>query len=157
MGHTVKLQIERVMRWQDNHELWNELWTIGRMNASHYEAPEAAFFALMERHPDALGFESVEIIPATVTFVPCSQALGEPRTAVQEWPKMAQAIARLRAPSEVGVGDTLARLFARVGGERFKTLAKRLGIDCGCDNRQALLNAAYPYPEGGFDGSLRGQ
>lgn len=153
MDNSVRLQIERVMPWQDHAELWNELWRIGRLNASHYEAPEGAFFALMEKHPGMLGFEPVEIVPAAVAFLPCTQ----PRQAIADWPKMARVMARLRAPSERGVGDTLARLFGKVGGDRFKTLAKRLGIDCGCDNRQALLNAAYPYPEGSVDGPLTGQ
>ena len=51
----------------------------------------------------------------------------------------------LRSPSDIGVGDTVQRIATKFGGERFKKWAKRIGIPCGCDKRQAEWNRLYPY------------
>lgn len=51
----------------------------------------------------------------------------------------------LRSPSDTGVGDTVQRIAAKFGGERFKKWAKKIGIPCGCDKRQAEWNRLYPY------------
>lgn len=51
----------------------------------------------------------------------------------------------LRIPSDTGVGDTLQRQFAKLGGEQFKEWAAKLGIDCGCTRRQKHYNEKYPY------------
>jgi hypothetical protein len=32
-----------------------------------------------------------------------------------------------------------------MGGDQFKWVMKRLGVDCGCGSRQEWLNRVYPY------------
>lgn len=59
-----------------------------------------------------------------------------------DWPWYARAAEKLSRPDEKGAGDTLARLF---GGKLTKAAIKDLGIDCGCGDRAARLNAKYPY------------
>jgi hypothetical protein len=62
------------------------------------------------------------------------------------WPVWARAIARKRIESETGVGDTVARIIAPVGGDVFKVwYRKATGRDCRCLQRQAGLNQRYPY------------
>lgn len=61
------------------------------------------------------------------------------------WPAWAKWVARFRKPGEVGVGDTVQRIAARFGGEKFKRLSKRIGLPCGCTERQADWNRLYPY------------
>lgn len=51
----------------------------------------------------------------------------------------------IRIPSDIGIGDTLQRQFAKFGGERFKRWAAKLGIPCGCTERQNHYNKKYPY------------
>ena len=60
-------------------------------------------------------------------------------TAWVRWVKL------LRKPEDSGVGDTVARIAAKFGGERFKAFSKRIGIPCGCTERQAAWNEAWPY------------
>lgn len=50
-----------------------------------------------------------------------------------------------RTAGDRGVGDTVQRLAAKVGGERFKKFAKKAGIPCGCASRQARWNKLFPY------------
>jgi hypothetical protein len=63
-----------------------------------------------------------------------------------EWPSLVQKIAKRKNPNDRGVGDTLERLFAQVGGRVFKRVMERLGVDCGCGDRQTWLNENYAYP-----------
>ena len=63
----------------------------------------------------------------------------------EKWPWSVRIIARLKQNGEQGIGDTLARLIAGVGGEQYKALMEAIGVDCGCAARQAHLNAIYPY------------
>jgi hypothetical protein len=58
-----------------------------------------------------------------------------------------QRIIALRKPGEIGLGDTVARIFAKFGGDQFKWISKQLGINCGCNDRQAALNAWFPYQQ----------
>lgn len=51
----------------------------------------------------------------------------------------------LRTPDDTGVGDTVQRIAAKFGGERFKSWAKRIGLPCGCTERQAEWNRMFPY------------
>lgn len=55
------------------------------------------------------------------------------------WVKM------FRKPEDTGVGDTVERLLAKVGGKAIEKSLKRLGINCGCKSRQKWLNQRYPY------------
>lgn len=60
-------------------------------------------------------------------------------------PKWVEVIAIMRMDGEVGVGDTLARILSYAGGEWFKWIAAKAGVNCGCKKRQAALNEEYPY------------
>ena len=63
-----------------------------------------------------------------------------------EWPLAAKIIRRMSLDHEAGVGSTLTRLLAGVGGDQFKRWYKKLtGTDCGCSDRAAKLDAMYPY------------
>lgn len=74
----------------------------------------------------------VEVIPATYS------------APLADWPWWAKAIKKRAQPREKGIGDTLARKFGGAG-ERFKRAMERIGIECGCQQRQEWLNARYPY------------
>jgi hypothetical protein len=67
------------------------------------------------------------------------------RCGYKTWPFPARVIRRLRTDADKGVGDTLTRLIAGVGGEAYKALMASLGRPCGCKQRQAYLNGKYPY------------
>ena len=67
---------------------------------------------------------------------------------VSDWPFWARLVARRKRAGEKGVGDTVQRLASRLGGEGYKRLRKRLGIPCHCPQRQAALNAEFPYDWG---------
>jgi hypothetical protein len=72
--------------------------------------------------------------------------LAAPRP-VTDWPLAARSLALLRHDADAGLGDTAHRLAAVAGGETLASLYTRLfGRDCGCGDRRAALNAAYPYP-----------
>lgn len=60
------------------------------------------------------------------------------------WPAWALSIKRLSKPVDAGVGDTVNRLLGKFG-ERFKQTMKWLGVECGCEERQAEWNKLYPY------------
>lgn len=63
----------------------------------------------------------------------------------ERWPKWAAVVARMRSATDAGVGDTVQRIAAKVGGERYKAWRKRIGMPCGCSARQEKFNALYPY------------
>jgi hypothetical protein len=63
-----------------------------------------------------------------------------------QWPLAARAIAKLARTEDRGVGDTIARIIDPAGGALLKRWYKRIvGNECGCADRQARLNAIYPY------------
>lgn len=60
-----------------------------------------------------------------------------------EWPLLARVMSKLASSEDIGVGDTIARI---AGGEMLKRWYKKLsGSDCGCTERQMILNRIYPY------------
>lgn len=61
------------------------------------------------------------------------------------WPILARTLAKLAIPADRGIGDVVHRHAAKLGGEEFKHIFRKLtGHDCGCENRQDKLNAKYP-------------
>lgn len=60
-------------------------------------------------------------------------------------PLIIRGIERRRIDTDKGVGDTVERIISKLGGDSFKWVMQRLGLDCGCDNRKAWLNARWPY------------
>lgn len=63
----------------------------------------------------------------------------------EKWPRWVKLVAMLRKPEDKGVGDTVASIAAKMGGDKFKVWAERLKIPCGCSERQDLWNVRYPY------------
>lgn len=63
------------------------------------------------------------------------------------WPLIIRGIARQRIDSDLGVGDTIERILAKMGGSQFEWVMHRMGIDCGCGSRKDWLNAVYPYTD----------
>lgn len=74
-----------------------------------------------------------------------SKMLGLPEPAAKPWPWIVRIVARWRIHTDAGIGDTLERAFAAIGGELVKEAMKATGADCGCDGRQKWLNARFPY------------
>lgn len=64
----------------------------------------------------------------------------------RDWPRPLKWVYRVRAPGDVGAGDTI---HTRLGlsGRLFEKLMKRLGFDCKCPDRRAWFNLNYPYPK----------
>ena len=54
-------------------------------------------------------------------------------------------VSRLRKADDKGVGDTVQRVARWFGGELFKTFAAKIGMPCGCTQRQDEWNKLYPY------------
>jgi hypothetical protein len=76
---------------------------------------------------------------------PAYRAWSDPPEPVK-WPWIARMIAGMRIPEDKGIGDTVARHLGRFGGDGFKRIYKRLtGSECGCANRQQVLNQLYRY------------
>jgi hypothetical protein len=65
-----------------------------------------------------------------------------------QWPRSVRILAVLRIDADAGFGDTLHRQLSIRGvdwaGKMMRWL-KRHAIDCGCSQRQAWLNARFPY------------
>jgi hypothetical protein len=58
----------------------------------------------------------------------------------------ARQVAAYGRPGETGVGDTLARFFGGLGLPAVMKQALRIfKFNCKCPERQAALNARYPY------------
>jgi len=60
-------------------------------------------------------------------------------------PRIVRFVESKRIDSDRGIGDTLERLLASVGGRKYKRLLSWLGASCGCQNRQDWLNKKWPY------------
>lgn len=63
----------------------------------------------------------------------------------ETWPWIVRTVYARRIDGERGIGDTVERLFAYMGGRQFKAFMKANKTPCGCSDRQAWLNARYPY------------
>jgi hypothetical protein len=79
---------------------------------------------------------------------PPEKAKPEPIAPVprSEWPRWAKSISLWSNPSDAGIGDTVKRLLGP-GGEAFKAMMESFGAPCGCADRQAEWNQAYPLKD----------
>jgi hypothetical protein len=59
--------------------------------------------------------------------------------------RLVALVSRFRTPEDRGVGDTLERLLAKVGGRKIKHLLRLANLPCRCDDRQKWLNERFPY------------
>lgn len=92
--------------------------------------------------PERLPHGATEPVSPTKAPRPAPPPQPVPR---DQWPLAVRGVAKMAQEGDQGVGDTLQRLLAHVGGEQYKRMMKRIGIDCGCAASQAHLNALYPY------------
>jgi hypothetical protein len=77
------------------------------------------------------------------------------QASVSPWQeRLVALVSRLRAPEDRGVGDTLERLLAKVGGRKIKHLLKLANLPCRCDDRQRWLNERFPYEKPSDDSSV---
>lgn len=76
----------------------------------------------------------LDLVPVVVAPVPKA-----------DWPMWAKSVALLKTQEDTGVGDTIERQLAKVGGEQFKAFAEKIGIPCGCSDRRDNFNLLYPY------------
>lgn len=61
-----------------------------------------------------------------------------------EQPRWVRAFQFFSKPEDIGLGATIKRIAAKFGGERFKKLADKIGLPCGCADREIILNRQYP-------------
>ena len=103
----------------------------------------------MNLHVCECGWKIHSRVAITVTCPKCkSQVVCSgvpPKKRDSVLPNWVRLVRMIRIPSDIGIGDTLQRQFANYGGERFKEWATKLGIDCGCTERQNHYNKKYPY------------
>ena len=78
-----------------------------------------------------------------------SSKIGLPR---DRWPMLVRLIEKFKTEKELGIGDTLARVFNIIpvfkgmgAGDAFKFLMNKIGHPCKCEDRQNRLNALFPY------------
>ena len=62
-----------------------------------------------------------------------------------EWPPILVPLKRSAKEGDRGAGDIIARVIGPIGGDVFKKWYKTIfGTDCGCGNRQEVLNQRWP-------------
>lgn len=62
-----------------------------------------------------------------------------------EWPIWAKSLKLVAKPGDKGLGDVVARIIGDENSEAFKEwYRKTFNKPCGCNGRQARLNALYP-------------
>lgn len=64
-----------------------------------------------------------------------------------KWPFWVWSLKWMRSKSDKGVGDTAQRLATKMGGEQFKRFTNKIGLPCGCTERQAEWNRLYAYSD----------
>jgi hypothetical protein len=123
-------------------EVYSELVTM------HNSQATAARMLERTRSMPAMG--SAPRAMAGAGVVPRARAKRTPLSSVprEKWPLVVRVLTKLGHPDDRGVGDTVARLAGVAGGEVVKRWYKKIvGRDCGCTDRQAKLNALYPYTQ----------
>jgi len=60
-----------------------------------------------------------------------------------KWIKLLKLLSK---PEDVGLGATVKRIATKFGGERFKRFADKIGLPCGCTDREIQWNNLYPNP-----------
>jgi hypothetical protein len=51
---------------------------------------------------------------------------------------------RMMRTEDIGLGATVKLIAAKIGGEQFKKWSARIGIPCGCSDREDEWNRLYP-------------
>lgn len=111
--------------------IWHDLTAVGRLDGATLEVDDAIAQRILARCASP-----VEPVPI----------MASGANSVMEWPRWAKLMARQRRPGEIGVGDTLERMFARLGANTLTLIYERYaGKSCGCKNRKDWLNRRYGY------------
>lgn len=71
---------------------------------------------------------------------------GTPSTPSYKPPRWVRLLQRLSTPQDIGLGATVKRIAGKVGGKRFIVWSKRIGLPCGCTEREIEWNRLYPNP-----------
>lgn len=59
-------------------------------------------------------------------------------------PLWVRLLKRLSTNDDIGLGATIKRIAAKFGGDRFKEWSTKIGLPCGCTEREVELNSLYP-------------
>lgn len=71
--------------------------------------------------------------------------LQSARSITVSWPVALLPLKLMAKKGDQGAGDIIARVIGPIGGSAFKAWYKLIfGKDCGCGERQDLLNARWP-------------
>lgn len=126
--------------------------TYAHVIARRPEGYDALLQACVVERDAAGGFWVDHALPAWGELVAfAAQCAGNrpkpnPAKPYAEWPRIVKAIAKRRREGEKGVGDTLERVFAKLGAKALtKVYTKVTGKTCGCAHRKDALNLIYPY------------
>jgi hypothetical protein len=93
-----------------------------------------------------LGTSGIKALAAAQIGILTQGQNGPPPLKPNQWPQWAKAIATIRQPGDIGLGDTLVHQIGDATSEAFKTRFEELvGSSCGCADRQRWLNAKFPY------------
>jgi len=79
------------------------------------------------------------------SFPPIATRDYKPKEA-KPWPLVIRIIATQKTQEDKGVGDTVKRVLAKMGGEAFEWVMSKAGVNCGCGDRKDWLNRHYRYP-----------
>lgn len=92
-----------------------------------------------------LGFITAALTTAAIaTVIPLRRET--PALPFHQWPAWAKETATSRQAADKGIGDTLVHLIGDSRSEAFqKRFEELIGRACGCAERQAWLNARFPY------------
>ncbi|HXT10394.1 MAG TPA: hypothetical protein VN873_02440 [Candidatus Angelobacter sp.] len=89
------------------------------------------------------GQRAAGVPPAVIASIHPNRIAPVPIT---EWPLWARAVAKIRRPTDMGLGDTVVHLIGNTRSEKFrKWFHRKFGRTCGCTERQRWLNQKYPY------------
>lgn len=86
---------------------------------------------------------AVVALPGSVTPAPWHAAPSQP-LGRESWPMLARLLAKRAKPGDAGLGDVVQRLAAKMGGEWYKAVRKKIGFPCRCVADQRWLNARFP-------------
>jgi hypothetical protein len=121
---------------------------VAQEQGTHWEIERDDLELLNREWPIQIGrpIPATELLPATPPAIR-RQAPPPPQPwALSPFGIMARTLKLLRAPEDVGVGDTLARIVGPIGGDAYKKwYLETFGKSCGCTERQQTLNELFPY------------
>ena len=74
--------------------------------------------------------------------------LEVPPPPAEHWPRWARVVRWLwQRPGHAGLGDSFELMAKVIGAHAVSIFLHRHGLDCGCQNRKAWMNASYPYSQ----------